>query len=150
MNKINNIFKPKSKEEILHILSNYKINSYNLESFFKLIPNKEEEIKMLKSICKKLDISPNDMEVSMVNDFLRKLLNNYFDKASWKDPGEIIRINSGPFKNPWNDELQYTKPYFYSIKYKLIKFDAHSPSMYSYFAFPKKDITKIILQLLDY
>jgi len=115
---IDDILKPKSKEDIIKNLKNINIPSYNLKSYFKLI-NSESEKHTLKSICKNLNILPEDMEITMSNNlftdsFLKPLFNYEKYIISSYTITDTDNIN-------YPSSIYYNKTFNVNEKFKVIQ-----------------------------
>jgi hypothetical protein len=98
---IDDILKPKSKEQLIKDLKDRYIPSYNLYSYFRLSDN-GLEISILKNMCKDLDILPENMEIIARNNlftdsFLKPKFNsNKYNIQSYKNEkldNKIFNIN---------------------------------------------------------
>lgn len=136
---MNNIFKPKSKEEISSLLSNHKIASYNLQSYFKLSDRivKEDFIK----ICNFLKVNPYDMEISHLSGKYYALFHEYFLDNKVKDI--FSYYSSTPFKNRYGG-IQFNN-FEYSTKLKII----HWIDNPFYFAYPSDNFKNIVSYLYN-
>jgi len=134
---LKDIFKPKSKEEILKAIENISIASYELLSFFSLLHG-DDKIGILKGICKTLKISPTEMLISRVSTDL--FIQDLFEKALKNDKDLECLGRSEPNADD----------YCFSRKYKIIKFGKFSG--FNYYVFPRKldvkQLQKFIKELI--
>lgn len=136
---MNNIFKPKTKEEISSLLSKHKIASYNLQSFFKLTnPVVKKE---LTKICNYLKVDPYDMEISFLKGIYYDLFHEYFIDCKVKDI--FSYYSSQSYVDNYGE--RYSNIFEYSSKLKIIHWNNNT----FYYVYPKNNFENIISYLYN-
>jgi DNA-binding Xre family transcriptional regulator len=120
---IRDILRPKSQEEILNSI---EINSYRLSSFLNITDIKIASI--LRGICKHLNVSPEDMNICKPHEYIINLFKRAFTEYNYV-----------------NDKFKFE----ISDKYKMIRFGNTYRNFHgAYYIFPRKEINKILTELI--
>jgi hypothetical protein len=93
--------------------------------------SKEEIADVLKGICKHLKVSPEEMEICKLPEYIERILSRPF-------------VNFKQYK--YND---HKRIFQFSDKYKLIRYGiAYQNFRETYYIFPRKEINKILTELI--
>lgn len=132
------IFKPKSKDQILYSLNHTDFKCYNLQSFFTLINS--NYILEIQEICKRLNVNPKDMHIFRPFGIYDVILNDAFKE-------HIVIDNTIKLR-------EYQQPVYYIFEFieklKLIRYGKKDDRFFNYspyYIFDKQILRYLITEL---
>jgi hypothetical protein len=129
---VKNVLKPKNREDLMSTLKDYKMGSFNLNSFFSLIDY--NEAKILRDVCKEIKVNPKDMEIAQLRAGVKSILERAFLRY---ESDEVDHIETA-FNR---------KVYEYSYKYKIIRFGFDGD--FHYYAYPRENFNQLLMTLIN-